>query len=60
MSNPFNPFQTHSVLRFPPGARKRLCKLLIFNHFAKSCFLYPPDMVIWGLLFSYFAYFIAR
>ena len=26
MSNPFNPFQTRSVLRFPPGARKKLSR----------------------------------
>ena len=32
MSNPFNPFQTRSALRFPPGAQKRLCKLLIIKH----------------------------
>lgn len=31
MSNSFNPFHTRSVLRFPPRAQTRLCKLLIIQ-----------------------------
>ena len=29
----------------------RLCKLLIFKHFTKSCFLYPPNLVAFGHFF---------
>ena len=28
----------------PARGTTRLCKLLIFNHFTKSCFLYPPNL----------------
>ena len=48
MSNPFNPFQTRSALRFPPGARIRPCKLLIYKHFIRSDFLHSPILAtIW-------------
>ena len=38
MSNPFTPFHTRSVLRFPPEALIRPCKLLIYKHFARFVF----------------------
>ena len=48
MSNPFNPFQTRSVLRFPPEAQIRPCKLFIFKHLTRSDFLYSPNLVTFG------------
>jgi hypothetical protein len=53
MSNPFNPFQTRSVLRFPPEAQKRLCKLLIIKHLQSLSFLYSPNLVtFWSPFYS--------
>ncbi len=48
MSNPFNPFQTRSTLRFPPGAQEKLCKLLIFKHLQSFSFLCSPNLVAFG------------
>ena len=36
----FNSHQLFSSIR----GTTRLCMLLIFKHFTKSCFLYPPNM----------------
>ena len=52
MSNPFNPFQTLSLLRFPPGAQEKLCKLLMFKHLQSFSFLYSPILVTFGHTFS--------
>ena len=46
MSNPFNPFQTRSALRFSLGARRRLCKLLVIKHLQSLSILHSPIMVI--------------
>ena len=35
----------------PARGTIRLCKLLIFKHFTKSCFLYPQNLVTFGPFF---------
>ena len=48
MSKPFNPFQTCSRFRFPPGAQKRLCKCLIISNLQSLSFLKKQKMVTFG------------
>ena len=51
----FNSHQEYTIATSylaPIRGTTRLCKLLIFKHFTKSCFLYPPNLVTFGHIFS--------
>ena len=51
----FNSHQEYTIatsLLAPARGTTRLCKLLIFRHFTKSCFLCPPNLVTFWSLFS--------
>jgi hypothetical protein len=47
---PYSPVFHRTYVR-PARGTTRLCKLLIFKHFTKTCFLYPQNLVAFGHFF---------